>query len=48
MRDRGGLTMITALNWNEALIDERSERPMLIGFVVTVAVWAIAFAFALA
>ena len=40
--------MITALSWNEALIDKRSERPMLIAFVATVAVWAIAFLFALA
>ena len=34
--------MITALSWNEALVDERSERPMLIAFVATVAIWAIA------
>ena len=40
--------MITALNWNEALVDERSERPMLIAFVATVAVWAIAFLIGLA
>jgi len=40
--------MITALSWNDALSDERSERPMLIAFVATVAVWAIAFLLALA
>ena len=34
--------MITALSWNEALVDKRSERPMLIAFVATVAVWTIA------
>ena len=40
--------MITALSWNDALADERSERPMLVAFVATVAVWAIAFLLALA
>ena len=39
--------MTTALNWNDALIDERSERPMLIAFAATVAVWALAFVLAL-
>ena len=39
--------MITALSWNAALVDERSDQPMLIALVATLAVWATAFLVAL-
>jgi len=33
--------MSTVLTYNPVLIDERNEKPFLIAFVATVAVWAV-------
>ncbi len=35
--------MSTILTYNPVLIDRRNERPLLVAFVVTVVVWAVAF-----
>jgi hypothetical protein len=40
--------MSTILTYNPVLIDERNEQPFLVAFVVTVAVWAVAFLFVVA
>jgi hypothetical protein len=33
--------------WNISLIDERNERPLHVGYVAVIAIWATAFLFAL-
>lgn len=46
--EEGGAIVIPNLTYNPVLIDERNEQPLLIAFVATVAVWAVALLLAVA